>query len=194
MWQWLIGILIIVLIIGGVWWWLNPGKKISTSDLVSGITSWEDKVLGTKEETINNLREVPLDLANQTKTDIQHSITNSASSINQTLDSVLGIKNLNPSQEVVVNIVTPGPTANSNLLTFDMSQSQNLHLKLAKNTKYLMKFNNIPAGFCLYIINNQYKLSGDQLLEMSFANSGTFPIKMDKCETSVKNLGEFVVE
>ncbi len=184
MWQWATFILMFLVILTlGVSIFSGKVSVPLVSPIVENITEAKDKILGVKDSV------EPKKTVEKTKEESKSKVESTAISINTFIDNVLGQKT---SDEVEVTLEDKRDSL-ATLLEVDLSEGRDLKLSLKRGKAYQIKFSNIPSGFCLYIANQKYELDNSSYVSLKFSDSGSFPIKMDYCEATGKNIGELQV-
>jgi hypothetical protein len=187
----LVLIIILVLGLGGFLFFTRSSDKQLTEASLSVEESVESSVLGQEKKIEQESKEI----INTSKDGVQDNISQTAESINNFLEEkvaqVLGQKNEVPKVEVIEpGVVVEGIDQE---LKFDLTKDKNRKMSLKVGSKYLLDFQNVPEGFCLYINNQQYQLSDSKKILFQFSSSGNYPLKMDFCDSKHKDLGEFEV-
>lgn len=186
----LVLIFILVLGLGGfLFFTQSPEKKLSETNF-NVENSSEKAVLGQEK-----IQEQSKELISTSKDSLQGNVNQTAQTINDFIEDkvsqVLGQKNDPPKIEIIEpGVVVEGVNQE---LTFDLSKDRSRKMNLKVGSKYLLDFQNVPEGFCLYINNQQYQLSENKKILFQFSSTGSYPLKMDFCDNTQKDLGEFVV-
>lgn len=174
--------------------------KISTVKPQSPIIQTIGKVLGFEKDTStedkqNNLLSQTKDsLETNTQKTVDDVKTNIYNSVKTTLDNVFDKQTEDEKDKVAVNILGVTETSSDDSsINIDLSKDTNLNLSLSVNKKYYLKFQNIPANYCIYINNNKYQLS-DKVIEIQFIQGGSYPIKTNSCDLNDKNIGNITVQ
>lgn len=189
MWTWLLVItLILVGALGGFIFLTQPQKK--TLSLDTQTEQLSEKVLG-QTKIDEDSKELVAEGKDSLKDQIQQAADGVNNFIEEKVSQILGEKKAAPE----VKVVSESEEVFSDVqLVFDFKSDKNKKVILKKGVKYLLDFQNIPEGFCLLIGGVQYQLDQQKKLLLSFGSSGSFPLKMDFCQATQKDLGEFLVE
>lgn len=182
-------LVVVALILGIVFWWISP------STLKKQASTKETKVLGEITITKPDLPENPTqELLNNTTNTIQELSEQAMDSLYESTQSLVD-KVFNKSSEENVNVlVVASLTGQNNLTVFDFTKDSNLQIKLAKNTKYQFKFQNIPSNFCLYIDGQKFNLEEGKIIEIMFNKGGNYGVKANACDLQDKTIGTITVE
>lgn len=184
MWQWIILLIFIIsLSIGGILFF-SPAKFLSTPEWMEPIVKLQESVLG--EQSVANYSD---DLVDESKDSLREEIKDKSSSvlevINQKTTEVLG-------EKVEVEVVTDNSNTVSESEVISITPGKKLSLK--KGTLYSLKFPDIPEGQCVFINTQKYEVGEGEVIQMRFQSSGSFPLKLDYCSPTEKEIGEVVVE
>ncbi len=197
----IIFIIIILILVGlGIYFWFkSPIKTTLENPTIQNL----GKILGFSKETPSNNTRSSNDnnLIDQTKNSFEENakkgietaktiVYNEAKT---TIDNVFD-KQTDNSQPVTVNVLGVTNTdPNQQLYVIDFSKDNDLKLNLIVNNKYYLKFQNIPANYCIYINGDKYPIS-DGVIEIQFAKIGNYPIKTNRCDLNDKNIGTVTVK
>lgn len=192
MWQIILFILLILGLILAVLFVFKPFQQAYTPTWVEVATEQvNNEVLG--EKIVNK----PQELADQSKSSLQQTVTRVAESVNKYIEEkfnqVLGNDKKSESVEVIVINQQDTSVIADEVLSFNLLGDKNKKFKLIKGKKYSFKFENLPTGFCVFINNQKYQINQDSLVQIQFSSSGNFPIKLDHCDESAKDYGQFEV-
>lgn len=191
-------VITIVIVIGlGLFFYFKTPK----TKLENPIGQSLGKVLGFEK---NKPTDNQPNLLTQTKDSLEKNTQNRLDSVKTivynevktTLDNVFDKQATNDKNitEVTVNVLGVTNTdSNKPSYTIDLAKDSDLKIDLAVNTKYYLKFQNIPQNFCLYIANNKYPISGG-IVEIQFTKVGNYPIKANSCDLNDKNIGTLSVQ
>lgn len=194
-------IIIIFAIVGfGIYFWFKTPKTVLENPTIQGF----GKILGFSKNTSNENntnKDKQEDLFTQTENSLvkntQKSIETARDVVynnaKTTLDNVFD-KQQSDNQEVSVNVLgVANNNANQPSYVIDLAKDSNLKMNLSLNTKYYLKFQNIPQNYCLYINNNKYPLTGG-IVEVQFEKGGSFPIRTNSCDLNDKSIGTLTVQ
>ncbi len=134
------------------------------------------------------------EITDKVKTETNNAVTQTKNSLFTAAKNA--VDNMNPNNGSVKIDVVPNNNSISppEVTTINFSSNQNVELNLKKNQKYFLKFQNLPANFCLYVNSAQVVVDNSNLVELVFANSGHYPLKTDFCNPTAKTLGQVIVE
>ncbi len=193
-------IIVIFAVLGlGIFFWFKTPKTVLENPTVAGF----GKILGFTKDTPkdNNDKSKQQDLYTQTRDSLEKNTQKSIETAKDivyneaktTLDNVFN-KQSNDTQEVTVNVLgITNNNSNQPIYIIDLAKDSDLKMNLSLNTKYYLKFQNIPQNYCLYINNNKYPLVSG-IVEIQFEKSGNFPIKANSCELNDKSIGILTVK
>lgn len=187
-------ILIVILLVGifvGVFFYFNTSQKFENP-----IGKTLEDILGSSEKSPPNPNKIINSAKDSFDKNVDDAKDTAYSKAKTTLDNVFNKQSdpANTTNDVVVNVL--GVTnSNPSKTTYDidLSSESDLKLNLSLNTKYYLKFKNIPNNYCLYINGNKYPIT-DGVLEIQFGKAGNYPIKANNCNLNDKSIGSVVVE
>lgn len=194
-------ILLIVVIAGllmaAFFWWQHPqffSKKLPIKDFsVLGETTPHKTPSKNSPEnlltsTTNLAEQLSQNLTNNLIDDTKNTLYKRTQSV---LDTAF---NKTPSENKVSVLVNPPTVMVDRVTILDFTKNNNLQIKLSRNNKYQLKFQNTPPNFCLYIDQNNYPIDDGKILEIQFINSGNYLIKANLCNLQDKTIGTITVE
>lgn len=166
-----------------------------TIQSIGKILGLEAKAPGSKPNLIDQTKNTVAKNTQNTVDTIKTSIYNEAKT---TLDNVFSQNspdNKQASNDQVASVTVLGINSAENVTPsyiIDLSSNSNQALSLSVNKAYFLKFQNIPANYCIYINNDKYPLS-DNMIKIQFSKGGSFPIKANSCNLDDKNIGTLMV-
>lgn len=162
----------------------------ASSDSVSDtlgqtVTRYQNSV----KDTQNNLEQNSKDAVNNIKETIYDKTQ-------EVLDTVFN-KQTSDDQVASVRILTSDNTSvgqDQKVYDIDLSKEASFKVTLSKNSKYYLKFQNVPPNYCLFIEDKRYEVENNQILEVQFISTGTYAIKTNSCNLTDRHIGEIIVQ
>ncbi len=198
MWKIFFLVVLGLIIIAAIFFWIkfypstNP-SKIKVDKSITDNNPPED-LPETAKKQVNNFFDQTRNSLLQTSQNLINTVKDQAyNQAQNTVNTAFDKSNSTASSDVTVNILGVSKPPPGTFI-IDFSKDTNLKLSLSKGTKYSLQFKYIPQNYCLYIGDNKYKINDTELVELQFNSGGTYPIRLNLCETNDKNLGEIVVQ
>lgn len=141
-------------------------------------------------QTENMVRDATEQASNDLKDSLHQTLQNS-------LNQVLGqqpIAEVTQPNNPTIQIANSTPPATQPISIIDLAKDSNIKIYAIKNSKYYLQFQNTPPNNCLYLNGNKYPINNNQTIEIQISTSGTYPISINSCNLSDKNIGEISVQ
>ena len=186
MWQWVVLIIFIIclVVIDSFFW--GSQKQLPTPSWVDSVVKLKEQVLGAR-----SVADYPRVLIEESRDNFRKEIKDKTESvmgvINQKTEDVLG-------EDVKVTAFDSSIATQTDVETVINMIPGNKRLFLKRGVLYGFRFSDIPQDYCVFINKQRYEVGEGQVIKMRFTGTGSFPIKLDYCNPTQKELGEIVVE
>ena len=189
----LLAIILIIIVVGVLVWlfWFQKPKKVNSDPIQDTL----GEVSKTYENSVSDIKNNVEETSKKTISDAKETIYDKAQEVlSAVFEKKPTLSQQTNNQDNINVIIESSPQPGNIFFEFDLSKGTNSKIKLTKNTKYQLKFQNVPKSYCLYIGDKKYELENNQILEIQFNSQGNYTLKTNSCNLDEKNIGEIIVE